>query len=128
MRIGELAVAAGVSNRTVDYYTNLGLIQPAQRPEGGFRLYDPATVDVIATIRQLEASGLALNDIGKNLANATGADLAHVVASLDHDLEALRALIESADANAHSMATTLTMRAHSLITTAMELLMTMPGL
>lgn len=126
LRIGELAAAAGVSNRTVDFYTNLGLIQPAQRTAGGFRLYDPATVDLIATIRQLEASGMALDDIAKDLANTNAADLSEIVATLNHDLQALRAVAETAGSNAHGMVTTLAVRAHHLIVTATELLIAMP--
>jgi MerR family copper efflux transcriptional regulator len=126
LRIGELAAAAGVSNRTVDFYTNLGLITPAQRTSGGYRLYDPATVELIGTIRQLEASGMALDDIAKDLANATPADLAELVTRLGHDLEALRTLAETNGSSAHTMATTLMARAHHLIVTATELLIAMP--
>ncbi|HEX6686630.1 MAG TPA: MerR family transcriptional regulator [Candidatus Limnocylindrales bacterium] len=127
MRIGELASAAGVSNRTVDFYTNLGLIQPAERTSGGFRLYDPATVEQIGTIRHLEASGLALEEIAKQFGRNSAADLAEALSRLNHDLEALRVLAESAGSHANGMATTLTVRAHNLITTAMELLTTMPN-
>lgn len=124
MRIGELAAAAGVSNRTIDFYTNLGLLTPADRSPGGYRLYDPATVEVIASIRRLEASGMALEDIGREFQAAT--DLPQAVARLNRDLETLRALAESADAHAQPMAATLTVRAHNLITAAMELLIAMP--
>jgi MerR family copper efflux transcriptional regulator len=124
MRIGELATAAGVSNRTIDFYTNLGLLTPADRSPGGYRLYDPATVEVIVSIRRLEASGMALEDIGRDLRAAT--DLPQAVARLNRDLETLRALAESADAHAQPMAATLTVRAHNLITAAMELLIAMP--
>lgn len=126
MRISELAAAAGVSKRTVDFYTNRGLITPAERTDGGFRLYDPATADLIAAIRRLEASGLALDDIGKDLANANAADLTEAVTRLNNDLEVLRALAESAGSNAHTMVTTLTVRAHNLIVAATELLIAMP--
>ncbi len=126
MRIGELAAAAGVSNRTVDFYTNLGLIQPAKRTDGGFRLYDSSTVELIGTIRQLEASGMALDEIAKDLTNATPADLAELVTRLGNDLEHLRTLAETAGSSAHAMATTLMVRAHHLIVTATELLIAMP--
>ena len=126
MRIGELAAAAGVSNRTVDFYTNLGLLQPAERTSGGFRLYDPSSVELIATIRRLEASGMALDDIAKDLASAGAADFSEVMARLNHDLEALRGLAEAAGSNVHGIVTTLAARAHHLITTATELLGSLP--
>jgi DNA-binding transcriptional MerR regulator len=125
MRIGALAAAAGVSNRTVDFYTNLGLLQPAERTAGGFRLYDPSSVELIATIRRLEASGMALDDIAKDLSGATAADFVEVMARLNQDLEALRGLAETAGSNVHGIVTTLTARAHHLITTATELLHSM---
>lgn len=126
MRIGELAAAARVSNRTVDYYTNLGLIRPAQRTSGGYRLYAPGTVGVIGTIRQLEASGLALEDIAKQFANASAGDLADTLAKLGRDVEALRTLAGSAGTAAHGVATTLAVRAHHLITMAAELFAAVP--
>jgi DNA-binding transcriptional MerR regulator len=126
MRISELAQAAGVSKRTVDFYTNLGLIVPAQRTEGGYRLYAPDTVDVIATIRKLEASGMALDEIGKDLTTVTAADLTQIVGKLSHELEALRSLAETNGSSAHGMATTLAVRAHNLLVMATELLIAVP--
>ncbi|GAA1743132.1 MerR family transcriptional regulator [Luedemannella helvata] len=126
MRIGELAAAAGVSNRTVDFYTNLGLIHPAGRTSGGFRLYDPATVELIGTIRQLEASGLGLEDVARQFAGASATDLSDIIARLGHDVEALRALAETAGSAANGVAATLAIRAHHLITLASELLTVMP--
>jgi len=126
MRIGELASAAGVSNRTIDFYTNQGLITPTERTPGGYRLYDPTTVDLIASIRRLEASGMALDDVRRELSTAAATGLPEAVARLNRDLETLRALADTADADAQPMAVTLTIRAHNLITAAMELLIAMP--
>ncbi|MBY8854044.1 MerR family transcriptional regulator, partial [Saccharothrix sp. MB29] len=60
LRIGELAARAGVSIRTVDYYTTLGLIDPAQRTAGGYRLYQPSDVDRIHLVQRLEVQGVPL--------------------------------------------------------------------
>ncbi|MEV0460035.1 MerR family transcriptional regulator [Catellatospora methionotrophica] len=126
MRIGELAAAAGVSNRTVDFYTSLGLLTPASRTTGGFRLYDPAAVEQIATVQHLESSGMALDDIAAQLRGAGATDLTGVLTRLDQDLAALRALAENAGDTAQGLAATLAVRANQLLTTAMELLSTMP--
>ncbi|WP_212823006.1 MerR family transcriptional regulator [Catellatospora sp. TT07R-123] len=126
MRIGELAAAAGVSNRTVDFYTNLGLISPASRTSGGFRLYDPAVVEQIATVQRLESSGMSLEEIAAQL-RAGGADLAAVLARLDTDLAALRELAEAAAVTGHGLAASLAVRANQLITLAAELLAAMPN-
>jgi hypothetical protein len=69
---------------------------------------------------------MALDDIAKDLANATSADLAELVTRLGNDLEHLRTLAETAGSSAHTMATTLMLRAHNLIVTATEMLIAMP--
>ncbi|MEV4416163.1 MerR family transcriptional regulator [Catellatospora sp. NPDC049609] len=125
MRIGELAAAAGVSNRTVDYYTTLGLIRPASRTSGGFRLYDPGMVQQIATVQRLEGSGMGLEDIAAHL-RAGGADLAAALARLDSDLAALRELAAGTVGAGHGLATTLAVRANHLLSLAAEVLAALP--
>lgn len=75
-RIGELAVRCGLSRRTIDYYTQLGLLQPAARTTGNYRLYDADAPGRIAEIRALQARRLSLSEIVARLndacANADG--------------------------------------------------------
>jgi DNA-binding transcriptional MerR regulator len=126
MRIGELATAAGVSPRTVDYYTHLGLLTPAQRTAGGFRLYPPQAVDLIAVIRRLEDSGLRLEAIAGQLTSGRP-DLAEVVSRLGQDLEALHGIAGSDQAGvAGAVVSALLARAHQLVITATELLGVFP--
>ena len=47
MRVGELAKAAGKTDRAMHLYEELGLLEPRARSEGGFRLYGPEAVDRI---------------------------------------------------------------------------------
>ncbi|PRX12592.1 MerR-like DNA binding protein [Actinoplanes italicus] len=120
MRIGELAAQAGVSTRTVDYYTQLGLLRTAERTGGGFRLYDPAAADTIATIRQLEDHGVSLQTIAAALNGAGDTDLTATLSDLAAGLEALR----QAAANApHSQAllTLISARARALIDLALSI-------
>lgn len=70
LQIGELAARAGVSPRTVDFYTGLGLLSPVRRSGGNFRLYEPGDVQRIAAIRRLEAQGIRLEDIAHVLSPA----------------------------------------------------------
>lgn len=53
-RIGELAKAAGISERTIDYYTKLGLITPESRSMKNYRLYSHETLVVLQRINQLK--------------------------------------------------------------------------
>ena len=39
MQIGKFAKLTGSNLRTLRYYEELGLIEPASRSDGGFRLY-----------------------------------------------------------------------------------------
>ncbi|BEL06452.1 hypothetical protein Q0Z83_046430 [Actinoplanes sichuanensis] len=120
LRIGELAAQAGVSNRTVDYYTQLGLLQTAERTGGGFRLYDPSAVDTIATIKQLEEHGLSLQTIANALNGAGDTDLAAKLDSLTAGLQALQEAAADAP-QAQALLTLLSGRAHALIDLALTI-------
>lgn len=62
-RIGELSRLAGVSPRTIDYYTTMGLLSPAGRSTGNYRLYDVETLKRIRRIEHLKAQKLTLEEI-----------------------------------------------------------------
>ncbi|GIF42883.1 helix-turn-helix domain-containing protein [Actinoplanes xinjiangensis] len=121
LRIGELAAQAGVSTRTVDYYTQLGLLNAADRTGGGFRLYDPAAVDTIATIKQLEEHGLSLQTIAAAFHGAGDTDL---ISQLDHLATGLQTLQEAAESapQAQALLTLLSARAHALIDLALTII------
>jgi MerR family copper efflux transcriptional regulator len=123
MRIGELASAAGVSKRTVDYYTSLDLLTPAERTAGNYRLYDPGAVERIATIRMLESHGVPLDDITRVLHSPHTHDLTALLRRLDDDLHTLQDAAESAGPDAYGLLTAAAVRAHNLISTALEIAM-----
>lgn len=66
-RIGELAKRCGLSRRTIDYYTQLGLLQPVGRTDGNYRLYDADAPARIAQIRALRAQRWSLSEIAAHL-------------------------------------------------------------
>lgn len=68
LQIGEVAARSGVSIDTVRYYERRGLLPPAPRSEGGFRLFTPAAVERVQFIKQAQDIGLSLDEIGKLLA------------------------------------------------------------
>jgi DNA-binding transcriptional MerR regulator len=57
MRIGELARRAGVSERSLRYYEEQGLLHPARTP-AGYRDYAESDVDVVRHIQLLLNAGL----------------------------------------------------------------------
>ncbi len=62
-RIGEIAELVGVSLRTVRYYEEAGLVTPAARTVGGFRLYDDETVVRLRLILQMKPLGFTLDEM-----------------------------------------------------------------
>lgn len=127
LRIGELANLSGVSTRTVDFYTGLGLIEATQRTAGNFRLYDPECVDRIAAIKVLEANGVSLSDMAGALARGAG-DLAGELTQVQGDLETLREAAVHAGPAANQLLLALTARVQSLIATAIDLTNSLPPL
>lgn len=125
LRIGELANLAGVSTRTVDFYTGLGLLEPAERTAGNFRLYSADCVDRIVAIRALEANGVSLADMAMALGPGTG-DLPGQLSQLQVDLDTLREAAAHSGPAAHQLLLALTARLQSLITTAIEVTGSLP--
>ncbi|ASR48144.1 transcriptional regulator [Paenibacillus kribbensis] len=66
-RIGELAKAAGVSERTIDYYTKLGLITPEERSLKNYRLYNDETLKRLERINQMKQEKYSLEEIKQTL-------------------------------------------------------------
>jgi len=64
LQIGEAAARAGLTQRTLRYYEELGLLKPASRMEGGFRLYSPEDMERIEYIKNLrDVLGFSLAEI-----------------------------------------------------------------
>jgi MerR family copper efflux transcriptional regulator len=63
MRVGELAKAVGKTVRAMHLYEELGLLEPAARSEGGFRLYGEDAIERINWIVKLQAIGFTLAEI-----------------------------------------------------------------
>lgn len=63
MHIGEVAERTGLSHRTIRYYEEMGLLRPAGRTEGGFRLYDEAGIDRLLLIMPMKPLGFSIDEI-----------------------------------------------------------------
>jgi len=74
LRIGEFARLAGTNLRTLRYYEELGLFQPIERSQGGFRYYRATDVHRLELIRALQELGLSLEDI-RGLLSTRGVEL-----------------------------------------------------
>jgi DNA-binding transcriptional MerR regulator len=54
LQIGEVAERTGVTQRTLRFYEEKGLLKPPTRMEGGFRLYSEADIQRVERIRRLQ--------------------------------------------------------------------------
>lgn len=67
MRIGEVALAAGVAVHTLRYYERIGLLPPPERSESGYRDYHPDVVDTVLFIVRAKQYGFALAEVQRLL-------------------------------------------------------------
>jgi DNA-binding transcriptional MerR regulator len=64
LQIGEVAERTGVTQRTLRFYEEKGLLKPPSRLEGGFRLYSEEDIARVERIKELQSLlGLSLADI-----------------------------------------------------------------
>ena len=68
LRIQEVAPETGLTPRAIRYYEELGLLAPAARSDGAYRLYDGEDLDRLRFIRGLrDDAGFSLAEIGQLL-------------------------------------------------------------
>ncbi|MCL2619425.1 MAG: MerR family transcriptional regulator [Defluviitaleaceae bacterium] len=84
MRVGEMAKAAGVTVRTLQYYDKEGLLTPSAESEGGFRLYTDKDMVKLIRILTLKELGFSLSQIKER------------IPSLDTPKDVINALTEQA--------------------------------
>ncbi|MVO98529.1 MerR family transcriptional regulator [Paenibacillus lutrae] len=62
-KIGELSRIAGVSPRTIDYYTKLGLLHPEKRSDNNYRFYSDETLLRLKRIEDMKKEKYTLEEI-----------------------------------------------------------------
>ena len=68
LRIQEVAADTGLTPRAIRYYEELGLLSPAARSDGAYRLYDAEDLERLRFIRGLrDDAGFSLAEIGRLL-------------------------------------------------------------
>jgi DNA-binding transcriptional MerR regulator len=115
MRIGQLSSRTGVSTKAIRYYEDIGVLRQAQREDNGYRVYDARDVERLVFIKDAQAAGLSLDEIGHILAlKAKGMPTCeHVRAMLERGLADITeriAMLETARAELER----LTVRARDL--------------
>jgi DNA-binding transcriptional MerR regulator len=95
-RIGEVATRVGVTIDTLRYYERVGLLPPASRTSGGFRLFDDTSIERVLFIKEAKNLGFTLIEI-KELLTTGGVEeckrvrdlLKRKISELDVRLEAM---------------------------------------
>lgn len=95
VHIGEVAERTGLSHRTIRYYEEMGLVSPAGRTEGGFRLYDEAGIARLLLITPMKPLGFTIEQIGELLA---ALDTATATEADPADRERARQVLDEAHA------------------------------
>lgn len=113
MRIQEAAAEVGLTPRSVRYYEELGLLRPAARSEGDYRLYDETDVERLRFIKGLrDDAGFSLAEIAQLLEDEDARERGHAafhatsdpaerkrilldrLTRYDHQIEMLRSKID----------------------------------
>lgn len=63
IRIGDLARRLRITPRTLRFYEDLGLLAPASRTQGGFRLYTMEEARCVEAVLALKEAGFSLDEI-----------------------------------------------------------------
>ncbi len=63
LRVGDLARLSGKSVRAIHLYEEMGLLHPVTRSSGGFRLFDPSSVQRVRWIDLLHGLGFSLQEV-----------------------------------------------------------------
>jgi MerR family copper efflux transcriptional regulator len=68
LRIQEVAATLGLTTRAIRYYEEVGLLEPAARSEGDYRLFDADDIERLRFIKGLrDDAGFSLAEIGRLL-------------------------------------------------------------
>ncbi len=63
LTVTRLAAQCGLSRSAVLYYESIGLLKPARRSAGNYRVYSEREAERLRNIRRWRDSGLTLTDI-----------------------------------------------------------------
>jgi len=96
LRIQEAAAEVGLTPRSVRYYEEMGLLRPAARSEGDYRLYDESDIERLRFIKGLrDDAGFSLAEISRLLEDEEARERDHAAYhATDDPVERLRLLRE----------------------------------
>src|SRR5712671_3820998 len=106
LRIHEVSAETGLTTRTIRYYEELGLLKPAARSEGSYRLFDPDDLERLRFIKGLrDDAGFSLAEIGQLLEDEVARDRNRARFRSSTDTAERRAMIDDAVARREHLLT-----------------------
>lgn len=85
--VSEAAALVGVSARVLRHYDEIGLLQPSERSDAGYRLYSETDVQLLQRVVAYRDMGMGLEDI-RNIINADSGDALEVLEQQEAVLQA----------------------------------------
>ena len=108
LKIAEVAEELGLTARAVRYYEELGLLKPAGRSEGSYRLFDDDDLQRLRFIRGLrDDAGFSLAEIGRMLVDEEARERNRARFRTTTDLEERRQILRDALDRVERQATSL---------------------
>ncbi|MEO8230223.1 MAG: MerR family transcriptional regulator [Chloroflexota bacterium] len=97
LRIQEVAAQLGLTARSIRYYEEMGLLEPAGRSDGDYRLYDSDNLDRLRFIKGLrDDAGFSLAEIAQLLEDETVRARNRTRFGQTHDPAERRAILQDA--------------------------------
>jgi DNA-binding transcriptional MerR regulator len=97
LRIHEVGALLGLTTRAIRYYEAVGLLEPAARSEGGYRLFDEDDVERLRFIKGLrDDAGFSLAEIGRLLEDEAARARNRVRFRSSRDTAERRAILDDA--------------------------------
>ncbi len=108
LRIQDVAAETGLTTRAIRYYEEVGLLEPAARSDGAYRLFDASDLERLRFIRSLrDDAGFSLAQIGQLLEDEAARERNRVRFRTTGDQGERRALLNDATARVDRQIDTL---------------------
>ena len=108
LRIQDVAAETGLTTRAIRYYEEIGLLEPAARSDGAYRLFDASDLERLRFIRSLrDDAGFSLAQIGQLLEDEAARERNRQRFRTSGDQAERRALLDDASARVDRQIATL---------------------
>jgi MerR family transcriptional regulator, repressor of the yfmOP operon len=115
LKIQEVAAETALTPRSIRYYEEMGLLEPAARSEGAYRLYDQSDLERLRYIKELrDEAGFSLAQIGQLLEDEAARERNRERFRSTHDPQERRAILEDARSRVDRQIETLEAKAGRL--------------